>query len=88
MIRETSSTCASSSTRPDRCAEVPTTADPEDIGGPYTLGNEGAVAELGLEPEPSPFSLSPVEVVGESGGKADLADASAMRESDNVKSSD
>jgi len=41
---------------------------PEDLaerGGPYTLGNEGAVPELGLEFPPVP---PPVEVVGDSGG--------------------
>lgn len=38
------------------------TADLVDAGGPYTLGKEGAVAELGLELPPSP-----VESVGDSG---------------------
>lgn len=39
--------------------------EPKDdlLGGPYTLGNEGAVAELGLELPP----VSPVDVVGDSG---------------------
>ena len=35
----------------------------ERLGGPYTLGKDGAVAELGLEFPP----VSPVDVVGESG---------------------
>lgn len=36
------------------------------MGGPYTLGNDGAVPEIGLEF--SPVSPPAVEVVGESGG--------------------
>jgi len=50
------------------------------MGGAYTLGNEGAVAEDGLELPP----VSPVEV-GDSG--APLED-SVIRERENVKSSD
>jgi hypothetical protein len=83
MTRETSSAAASSRTRPDRCADVPTTADREDAGGAYTLGNDGAVTEDGLEFSP----VSPVEVVGDSGGASREAD-STMRERDMVKSSD
>jgi hypothetical protein len=51
------------------------------MGGPYTLGNEGAVAEDGLELPP----VSPVDVVGDSG--TPLED-SVIRERENVKSSD
>jgi hypothetical protein len=54
-----------------------------DLGGAYTLGKDGAVAELELELSP----VSPVEVVGDSGGINRDVD-SAMRESDIVKSSD
>lgn len=52
------------------------------MGGLYTLGKEGAVAELGLE-----FPPSPVDVVGDSGGGR-RDDVSVMRDSDDVKSSD
>jgi hypothetical protein len=58
------------------------TADIVDNGGPYTLGNDGAVAEVGLESPP----VSPVEVVGESGGRRE--DDSVMRDRENVKSRD
>jgi hypothetical protein len=51
------------------------------MGGPYTLGNEGAVADDGLELPP----VSPVDVVGDSG--APLED-SVIRDRENVKSSD
>ena len=34
------------------------------FGGPYTLGNDGAVADGGVEVDP----ISPIDVVGESGG--------------------
>lgn len=34
------------------------------LGGPYTLGNDGAVADGGVEVDP----MSPIDVVGESGG--------------------
>lgn len=82
MTLDTSSTASSSSMRPARWADVPTTADLADAGGPYTLGNEGAVAEVGLE-----FPPSPVEFVGDSGGGR-RDDDSVMRDSENVKSSD
>jgi hypothetical protein len=59
------------------------TADLVDIGGPYTLGNEGAVAEVGLELPP----VSPVEVVGDSGGGR-REDDSVMRDRENVRSRD
>ena len=59
------------------------TAERDDMGGPYTLGNEGAVAEEGLELPP----VSPVDVVGDSGGGT-LGDDSVIRESEKVKSSD
>jgi len=58
-------------------ADVP----PTDIGGPYTLGKDGAVAEVGLELPP----VSPVDVVGESGGSRE---DSVIREREKVKSSD
>jgi hypothetical protein len=51
------------------------------MGGPYTLGKEGAVAEVGLEFPP----VSPAEVVGESGG---TLEDSVIRERENVRSSD
>lgn len=51
------------------------------MGGPYTLGNEGAVADEGLELSP----VSPVDVVGDSG--TPLED-SVIREREKVKSSD
>jgi len=54
-----------------------------DLGGAYTLGKDGAVAELGLELSP----VSPVEVVGDTKGISRDVD-SAMRERDIVKSSD
>ena len=44
--------------------------------GPYTLGKEGAVADAGLE------LLSPMEFVGESGGRGYLGAASVMRDSE------
>jgi hypothetical protein len=78
MTRETSSIASSSSAR--SCADVPI-ADLDDVGGPYTLGNEGAVAEDGLELPP----VSPVDVVGDSGTPLE---ASVMREREIVKSSD
>lgn len=34
------------------------------LGGPYTLGNDGAVADGGVEVGP----ISPIDVVGDSGG--------------------
>lgn len=54
-----------------------------DFGGPYTLGNDGAVAEGGLEVEPR----SPIEFVGESGGGG-KREASVIFESEKVRSSD
>jgi len=51
--------------------------------GPYTLGNDGAVADVGLELPPVP----PVEVVGDSGGGR-CADGSVNRESEYVRSRD
>jgi len=40
------------------------TGDRFALGGPYTLGNDGAVADGGVEVGP----ISPIDVVGESGG--------------------
>lgn len=51
--------------------------------GPYTLGNDGAVADVGLEFPPVP----PVDVVGDSGGGS-RAEGSVRRESEYVRSSD
>lgn len=62
ITRDTSSTTSSSITLALLWAEDPITAD--DLG-PYTLGNEGAVALVGLEFPPVP---PPVDVVGDSGG--------------------
>ena len=79
---ETSSIASSSRTFPARCAEVLTAADLEPAGGPYTLGNDGAVAEVGLE-----FPASPVESIGDSGaGRRE--DDSVIRDSEDVRSSD
>ena len=86
MTRETSSTPSSSITGPPRGYPwmfwVPMTGDRADLGGPYTLGNEGAV---GLE-----LPVSPIEFAGESGRESsDLNPAaSVMRESEKVRSSD
>lgn len=74
---------SSSITRPDLCAGVPTTADRPDIGGPYTLGKDGAVTDVGLEFPP----VSPVEVVGDSGGGR-RDDDSVIRDREDVKSND
>jgi hypothetical protein len=68
-----SSTASSSITLAFLCAEDPITAD--DLG-PYTLGNEGAVALVGLEFPPVP---PPVDVVGDSGGGS-REDPSVIRE--------
>jgi len=73
---------SSSRTRPARCEDIPRTGGLANVGGLYTLGKEGAVAEVGLE-----FPPSPVEVVGDSGGGR-RDDDSVIRESEEVKSSD
>lgn len=64
MTRETSSTASSSSTTPDRpmLPWLDGPVDREAAGDAYTLGKEGAVAEVGLEP---PVSRS--ETSGDSG---------------------
>jgi hypothetical protein len=77
---ETSSMASSSRTRLARWEDIPRTGGLADIGGLYTLGKDGAVAEVGLDPP------SPVEFVGDSGGRRD--DDSVMRDRDEVKSSD
>jgi hypothetical protein len=83
ITRETSSTASSSNVRLVLWLEGPITADLADVGGAYTLGKEGAVAEVGLGLPP----VSPVEVVGDSGGGRRDAD-SVIRERENVRSSD
>jgi hypothetical protein len=55
-----------------------------DDRGPYTLGNDGAVALVGLESPPVP---PPVDVVGDS-GCGSLLLASVIRESEYVRSND
>jgi hypothetical protein len=55
-----------------------------DDRGPYTLGNDGAVALVGLDPSPVP---PPVDVVGDSGCGSRLF-ASVMRDNEYVRSSD
>jgi hypothetical protein len=82
MTLDTSLMASSSSTRPARWEDVPRTGGLPDAGGLYTLGNEGAVAEAGLE-----FPPSPVEFVGDSGGGR-RDDDSVMRDNEEVKSSD
>jgi len=67
----------------DLWAGAPMTDDLVGAGGPYTLGNEGAVAEDGEELPP----VSPMDVVGDSGGGS-LDDDSVIREREKVKSSD
>lgn len=49
------------------------TAERLDMGGPYTLGNDGAVADVGLE-------FPPVELVGDPGGG--IPEDSVMRDND------
>lgn len=95
MTRDTSSTTGSSSSpRPDRPIawpppkpelDAPATARPP--GGPYTLGNNGAVAEVGLDVPPVPVPVT--EVSGESGRDSpEPRGASLMRVNENVKSRD
>jgi hypothetical protein len=84
ITRETSSTASSSNVRLVLWPEGPITADLADVGGAYTLGKEGAVAEVGLGLLPP---VSPVEVVGDSGGGRRDAD-SVIREREKVRSSD
>lgn len=79
ITRETSSVTSSESlTRAFRCADEPMTDR-----GPYTLGKDGAVADVGLELPPVP----PVDVVGDSGGGR-RAEASVNRDSEYVRSRD
>ena len=52
------------------------------MGGPYTLGNDGALPDVGLDVAP----VSVVEAVGEGGGRRD--DCSEIRDKEKVKSSD
>jgi len=77
MTRDTSSTLASWLR-----LRAEMTGERFDFGGAYTLGKEGAVADGGLEVEPS----SPMELVGESGGGK--RDASVILDNENVRSSD
>ena len=94
MTRETSSTGSSSYPMPGRvvpCAaplpiRVPLIAVRPVPGGPYTLGNSGTVAEVGLD---VPFVPVPVtDVSGDSGRERPDRGASLMRVSENVKSRD
>lgn len=82
--RETSSIASSSRIWSEFCTELdsPPTTEVRP-GGPYTLGNDGVVTEVGLELPP----VSPVEVVGDSGGGSREED-SVIRDSENVRSSD
>ena len=85
MTLDTSSIASSSRTRPVRRIDCGVPGIPDgrtDDGGPYTLGNEGAVAEVGLELGP----VSPTEFVGESG--ATKREDSVMRDREAVKSRD
>lgn len=94
MTRDTSSTGSSSSPIPERpmCPpkpepEAPVTALREPPGGPYTLGNSGAVADVGLDVPPVPVPVT--DVSGDSGRESpEPRGASLMRVSENVKSSD
>ena len=83
MTRETSSTDPSSSIMPERPMLPWAEGAPEreDTGDAYTLGKEGAVMEVGLEP---PVSVR--EVSGDSG--RDNRDVSVIRWRDMVRSSD
>lgn len=84
MTRETSSTASSSATKPDRpmvlWAEPGCDRDP--TGEAYTLGNNGTVADVGLEPP-----VSKIEFSGDS-GRERRDDASLIRVSDMVRSRD
>ena len=83
MTLETSSTASSSSTMPERpmllCVEA--AAERLDAGEAYTLGNDGVLMDVGLDPP-----VSVIEFSGES-GRASLED-SLIRESDIVRSRD
>jgi len=71
MTRETSSTLSSPYSLAERlgtCIELFQIVGAEVIGGPYTLGKEGAVAEGGLE-----LPSSAMDVVGESGTRGELS---------------
>ncbi len=76
IIREASASTSSASYVPPDICGTPMTAERDDIGGPYTLGKDGAVADVGLELPP----LSPVDVVGESGGRPE--EDSVIRDSE------
>lgn len=70
------------------CSGLPTTAPREPEGGPYTLGNNGTVAEIGLELPPVPVPV-PVAVSGESGRDSpEERGTSLMRVNEYVRSSD
>jgi len=65
MTRDTSSTLSSPyslAERPGPCIELFQMVGADVIGGPYTLGKDGAVADGGLE-----LPSSAMDVVGESG---------------------
>lgn len=53
-----------------------------ELGGPYTLGKDGALPEVGLDVAP----VSVVEAVGDGGGRRE--DCSEIRDREKVKSRD
>lgn len=96
MTRDTSSTGSSSRPKPERFMAwmpgprggpcPPITVPRAPAGGPYTLGNNGAVADDGLE---VPFvPVPPNDVSGESGRDKPERGASLIRDSEKVKSRD
>lgn len=92
MTRDTSSTASWSMTIPDRLIGYPGGTEPmtadRPAGGPYTLGNDGAVAEIGLEVPSVPVPAT--DVSGESGRESPepIRAVSLMRVSEKVRSSD
>ena len=83
MTRDTSSTASSSRIAPLRptLLWVDAPAERDEIGEAYTLGKDGALSDVGLDP---PVSVR--EFSGESG--RDKRDVSLIRERDMVRSRD
>ena len=80
---DTSSTASSSTITPALAFGPVITAERDDRGE-YTLGNEGVVTEVGLDPP-----VSPVEFSGESGReRPEREPLSVMREREYVRSKD